>query len=135
MWSILFFAHLLHFNRRLHCKFEIIRNKSASVRSVFLKLSRKNPKKHIFFRSFWAENLLFATKVVICINCAPFTIQWMATLSISAQWEHYSKFAMPFSDVMSQKHQKTRFFEVFCPELNFFDLKIGLFYFLRTFYI
>ena len=120
-WSILFFAHLLHFNRRLLCKFELIRSNSASLPSVFLKLCRKNPKKHIFFEVFWAQNLLLSTKVVICFICALFPIQWMATLSVLAQWEQYSKFAMDFSEVLSQKPQKNPVFSTFFgPELKLF---------------
>ena len=56
--SILLFAHLLHFNRRLPCKFELNWINTASLRSVSLKLCRKTPK-NPFLRSFLAQNLLF----------------------------------------------------------------------------
>ena len=40
--------HLLQYNSRLSCKFELNRSNTAGLRSVFLKYCRKNPKKHVF---------------------------------------------------------------------------------------
>ena len=72
--SVLLFEHLLHFNRWLPCNFRLSRSYAASLRSVFLKYCRKNPKKHVF-STFSGPKLTFSTKVVIFNICATFAIK------------------------------------------------------------
>ena len=61
-WSILLFVHLLQYNSRLFCKFELNRSNTAGLRSVFLKYCRKNPKKHVFATLFGPKLTFFQAK-------------------------------------------------------------------------
>ena len=120
--------HLFQSNGWLRCQFWLNGSITASLRCLFLKYCRKNPKKTPFFRRFLAQKLIFLNQKCIfyylhtfCISKGGYPVNLSSIGAIQQICEAFS-----CSNI--GKPRKTRFFSTFFgPEPNFFPNKVVYF--------